>query len=165
MELKRKNCNSTRKGVPLMRKAQRRKLEQGYAKISKPIDDWAEEFDYRDSDEYIAQHLELKSQMRTWIENVNIVSYGAIGRRYTEYSSDMIEAVIRELSAEGIINYEAYKPAPQMIKLNTEPIRVPAETLGFNNQPREVFEAMIESRKRGTKKTKDAKKVELLFAM
>jgi ribosomal protein S25 len=149
--------------MPIERKAQRRKLEQGYAKISKPIDDWAEEFDYRDSEEYIAQHQELKDQMRTWIENVSIVSYGAIGRRYEEYPADMIEAVIKELSAEGIVKYEAYKPAPQMIKLNTEPVRVPAQTLGFNNQSRETFEKMIESRKSAVKKTKDAKQVEMLF--
>jgi hypothetical protein len=131
----------------------------------------------------------MSETLDQWIINVTLVSYGAIGRRYlkecadcgepahgqcpkcestnlrTRYSADMIDAVVRDLAGEGVVNYEAYKPAPQMIKLRTvspEKRREP-ETLGFNNQSREKFNEMIESRKKAVKKTKQAKRVEMLF--
>jgi hypothetical protein len=158
--------------------------------MSETPDLWMlDEFDYRSTTTYTQKYDELKLSMRQWIINVTLVSYGAIGRRYlmecsecgepahlecpkcestnlrTRYSADMIDAVIKDLTGEGVVNYDAYKPAPQMIKLKTampEKRREP-ETLGFNNQPREKFNAMIETRKKHVKKTKQAKQVERLF--
>jgi hypothetical protein len=158
--------------------------------MSETLDLWMEDdFDYRSTTTYTEKYQELKLSMRQWIINVKEVSYGATGKRYlmecsecgtpshrkcpecestnlrTRYSADMIDAVVRDLAGEGVVNYEAYKPAPQMIKLRTaspEKRREP-ETLGFNNQPREKFNAMIESKKRTIKKTKQAKQVERLF--
>jgi hypothetical protein len=146
--------NSTRKGQPLERRGN-----------PKTHSTWMEdESDYRDDGDYQSQVEELKSELRRWITNVTIVSYGAIGRRYGEtYSSDVIDAAIRSLSNEGTVQYHDYKPAPQMIKLINEADRQTkheAATLGFNNQPRDKFDEMVQTRVKKTHKARHSKAIE-----
>jgi hypothetical protein len=92
---------------------------------------------------------------------VTIVTYGAIGRRYlSEYSADMIDAAIRELSSMGIISYDENKPAPQMIKLNEKvATKKQSVTLTFNGQRRDKFAEMIGERSRKSKATKAGKAI------
>jgi hypothetical protein len=125
-------------------------------------DKWMEDHtDHRESKEYIAKYIELRSAMKQWIDNVTIVTYGAIGRRYlSEYSADMIDAAIRELSSMGIISYDENKPAPQMIKLNEKvATKKQSVTLTFNGQRRDKFAEMIGERSRKSKATKAGKAI------
>jgi hypothetical protein len=134
---------------------QKRKLEQGY--ISRTHSDFEEEDDVMDA--YNEQLAIARTEIERHIEAILITTYAALSRRYPEWAH-MLDDV---LTSSDKIAYDNSQPAPSKVHYkDPETIRV-AEVLGFNNQSREQFEKMIESRKKGTKKTKDAKKVERLF--
>jgi hypothetical protein len=106
-------------------------------------------------DEYHEKLDEARTEIERFVESILITTYAALARRYPEWSH-MLDDI---LTSSDKIEYSNIEPAPSKVRFReASQLRV-AETLGFNNQPREKFNEMIESRKRSTKKTKVGEKI------
>ena len=129
--------NQTRTGQSLARRGH-----------SKSGDQWLDvEPDYRESEDYKA----AKKLVKERVVNVMIVSYGGLGRylgsidpKYVTY----LDSIIDDLTGEGIVSFDKYKPAPNMVRKAEKQKKQPSKpAYTFNNQTPEHFAEIIDRKR------------------